>query len=284
VSTWLEPEPYNWSPIVEAALVEDLGTGDLTAGCVPGDSLSNWRIEAQAEGVICGLGIAEYLLSPTEFDPEGSHLMLHAKDGDRVSPGTTVASGRLQTQRALSSERVTLNFLMHLSGVASLTDRFVQLVEGTGARIIDTRKTLPGLRVLQKYAVRCGGGSNHRMGLYDGAMVKDNHIVACGSIQAAVNAIRRTTSHMYKIEVEATSAELAREAVAAGANVVLLDNMSPDEMRQIVQEHKGKCLFEASGGINLETARAVAESGVDFISVGALTHSAPSLAIHMEFE
>jgi nicotinate-nucleotide pyrophosphorylase (carboxylating) len=122
------------------------------------------------------------------------------------------------------------------------------------------------------------------MGLYDGAMVKDNHIVACGSIHAAVNAIRRTTSHMYKIEVEATTADLAREAVAAGADVVLLDNMSPDEMRKIVQEHKGLCQFEASGGINLETARAVAESGVDFISVGALTHSAPSLSIHMEFE
>ncbi|HJP81900.1 MAG TPA: carboxylating nicotinate-nucleotide diphosphorylase [Fimbriimonadaceae bacterium] len=284
MSTWLEPEPYNWAPIVEAALVEDLGTGDLSAGCVPVDSLANWRIETQADGIICGLGIAEYLLSPTEFDPEGSHLMVHAKDGDRVSPGTTVASGRLQTQRALSSERVTLNFLMHLSGIASLTNRFAQLVEGTGARVIDTRKTLPGMRVLQKYAVRCGGGSNHRMGLYDGVMVKDNHIVACGSIQAAVDAIRRTTSHMYKIEVEATTAELAEQAIQAGAEVVLLDNMTSAEMREIVVAHKGKCLFEASGGINLDTVREVAESGVDFISVGALTHSAPSLSIHMEFE
>jgi nicotinate-nucleotide pyrophosphorylase (carboxylating) len=173
---------------------------------------------------------------------------------------------------------------MHLSGIATLTRAFVDRIEGSGARIIDTRKTTPGLRALDKYAVRCGGGHNHRMGLYDGAMIKDNHIAALGSITKAVSAIRSYASHMTKIEVECESMEQVEEAVRAGADIVLLDNMDPFLMREVVKKFKGKVLLEASGGISLDTVKGVAQTGVDLVSVGQITHSAPSLAFHMEIK
>jgi nicotinate-nucleotide pyrophosphorylase (carboxylating) len=284
VSTWLQPEPQNWRRIVDAAFAEDVGDGDITSVAVPPTTLAQWRIEAQAEGVVCGVGIAEYLLSPIAGDPADSFLEVHVTDGDRVEPGTIVMNGIIPARRALTAERTALNFLMHLSGIATLTDKFVQKVEGTGARVIDTRKTLPLLRSLQKYAVRCGGGRNHRTGLYDGAMIKDNHIQAAGSIRDAVQGLRSQISHMTKIEVECETLEQVAEAVEANADVILLDNMDPSMMRQAVTAFKGRCLFEASGGINLNTVRAAAESGVDVVSVGALTHSAPGLALHMEIE
>ncbi|MEZ0327041.1 MAG: carboxylating nicotinate-nucleotide diphosphorylase [Fimbriimonas sp.] len=284
MSIWLQPEPQNWWMIVDDAVAEDVGSGDITSGALPSDLMVKWRIEAQADGIVCGVGIAEYLLAPYGPDPEEAYLEVHRSDGEFIQRGMNIIGGLIPARRALTAERTALNFLMHLSGIATLTDKFVQKVEGTGARIIDTRKTLPLLRTLQKYAVRCGGGHNHRMGLYDGAMLKDNHIQAAGSIKEAVLTLRGYISHMTKIEVECETLEQVEEAVEAGADVVLLDNMDPFMMREAVKRFKGKCLFEASGGINLDTVRAVAQTGVELISVGALTHSAPSLALHMEIE
>lgn len=284
VSTWQQPEPSNWQEIVDVAMAEDVGYGDITGGCLPPDLLVNWRIEAQADGILCGAGIIEYLHAPEMGEPDECYLEMVLGDGDKVSRGTTVAEGRSPAQKALMCERVALNFIMHLSGVSTLTSKFVEKVQGTDAKIVDTRKTIPGIRILQKYAVRCGGGHNHRMGLYDGAMVKDNHIIAMGSVKGAVDAIRRYASHMTKIEVEATTLEMVGEAVEAGADIVLLDNMDPFMMRKAVQQYKGRCLFEASGGINLDTVKGVAQTGVDIVSVGALTHSAVSVPFHMEFE
>lgn len=284
MSTWLQPEPANWLDDVDNAISEDVGFGDVTGGCLPPDLLVRWRIEAQADGVLSGAGIGEYLLAPVHGDPDECFLDVLIEDGSKFTRGSVILEGLLPARRALMAERTALNFIMHLSGVATLTSEFVARVEGTGARIVDTRKTIPGLRMLQKYAVRCGGGQNHRMGLFDGAMVKDNHIIAMGSVKAAVDAIRKYASHMTKIEVEATDLEMVKQAVEAGADIVLLDNMDPFMMREAVRAHEGRCLFEASGGINLETVRGVAQTGVDIISVGALTHSAVAVPFHMEFE
>lgn len=283
VSPWLQPEPANWWPVVDDALAEDVGYGDVTGGCLDSDQLVQWTIEAEADGIVCGLGVAEHLLAPFSGDPEECNFYTHASDGDRVSRGQVLADGILPARRALVTERTALNFLMHLSGVATLTAAFVAKVEGTGARIIDTRKTLPGLRALQKYAVRCGGGHNHRMGLYDGALIKDNHIAALGSVRAAIDRVRSYASHMVKVEVECETLDQVAEAVAAKADVVMLDNMDPFQMREAVQRFRGQAVFEASGGISLDTVRGVANTGVDLISVGALTHSAAALAFHMEF-
>jgi nicotinate-nucleotide pyrophosphorylase (carboxylating) len=283
VSVWLAPEPANWWAIVEDAVAEDVGYGDISGGCLPPDKLVNWSIEAQAEGRICGLGIAEYLLAPASNDPDNCDVVAEKADGDSVSRGDVVIRGTAIGQRALAAERTALNFLMHLSGVATLTSQFVAKIEGTNSKIIDTRKTTPGLRLLEKYAVRCGGGHNHRMGLFDGVMIKDNHIQAIGSIRGAVEKVRSYASHMVKIEVECESLEQVEEAVNAGADIVLLDNMDPFMMREAVKRFRGRCLLEASGGISLDTVRGVAQTGVDLISVGAVTHSAPALALHMEF-
>jgi nicotinate-nucleotide pyrophosphorylase (carboxylating) len=284
VSIWLQPEPQNWWTIVDDAIYEDVGSGDISAGALPYDLMVKWVIEAQADGVVAGLGVVEYLLGPFGNDPEESALEILRSDGDFVTRGTRVAEGVLPGRRAMTAERVALNFLMHLSGVATLTDTFVRRIEGTNSKIVDTRKTIPMMRQLQKYAVRCGGGFNHRMGLYDAVMLKDNHIAAVGSITEAIKVVRGYASHLTKIEVECESLEQVAESVAAGADVVLLDNMDPFMMREAVKTFRNKCLFEASGGINLDTVRGVAQTGVDYISVGALTHSAPSLAFHMEIE
>jgi nicotinate-nucleotide pyrophosphorylase (carboxylating) len=281
---WLQPEPQNWWVIVEDAVAEDVGSGDVTGGALPPDLMVRWRIDAQADGILCGVGIAEHLLVPYGNDPADAIIDVHRLDGEMVGRGETVLSGYMLARRVLMSERTALNFLMHLSGVATLTHKFVQKVEGTGAKIVDTRKTLPLLRSLQKYAVRCGGGHNHRMGLYDGAMIKDNHIRSAGSISQAIETLRGYASHMTKIEVECETLEEVEEAAAAGADVILLDNMDPFNMREAVRRYKGRVLLEASGGIDLDTVRVVAQTGVDLISVGALTHSAPSLAFHMEID
>ena len=263
--------------------MEDLGSGDVTAGALPADLMADWRIEAQGEGVLAGCGVAEHLLAPIPGDPDDTYVEVLLADGSRVGRDTVVIQGRAPARRVLAAERTALNFVMLLSGTATLTAEFVRRVEGTGARIVDTRKTIPMLRALQKYAVRCGGGFNHRMGLYDAAMLKDNHIAAAGSISGAVEAFRATASHMIKLEVEAETPEQVDEAVAAGADIVLLDNMDPFTMREVVAKHRGRVLFEASGGINLDTVRGMAQTGVDVVSVGALTHSAVSVPFHMEF-
>jgi nicotinate-nucleotide pyrophosphorylase (carboxylating) len=282
VSIWLQPEPQNWWTIVDDAFAEDVGSGDISSGVLPWDQQVRWHIEAQADGVLCGLGVVDYLLAPYGNDPEDSTIEVLRTDGEFVTRGEIVIRGYLPSRRVVTAERTALNFLMQLSGVATLTDQFVRRTEGTSARIIDTRKTVPLLRSLQKYAVRCGGGHNHRMGLYDGVMLKDNHVAACGSIRNAIATARGYISHMAKIEVECETLEQVQESVDAGADVVLLDNMDPFMMREAVKLYKGRCLFEASGGIDLDTVRGVAQTGVDLISVGALTHSAPSMHFHME--
>jgi nicotinate-nucleotide pyrophosphorylase (carboxylating) len=272
-AVWLEPEPFGWQEVAARALSEDIGTGDLSAAAFEEGVTVDWYIEAQAEGVLCGVGVAAWIL---DVDRAA------ARDGDAVGRESTILSGKSATSFALSRERTALNFLMHLSGIASLTARFVAAVEGLPVRIVDTRKTIPGLRSLAKYAVRCGGGTNHRMGLYDGIMIKDNHIAGAGGIGQAIERARRSAPHMAKIEVECEREDQVAEAIAAGADIVMLDNMEVDEMRRIVERNRGRCVFEASGGVSLETVREIAATGVDLISVGALTHSAPALAFHME--
>lgn len=265
--------PEGWREVVARSLAEDLGSGDVSSSAFAPDLMLDWYIEAQADGMLAGVPLAAWLLTPDE---------IRASDGDRVTNGTNVMNGRGPAAHVLSRERPALNFLMHLGGIATATARYVAAVEGTGARIVDTRKTVPGLRGLAKYAVRCGGGANHRFGLFDGAMVKDNHIRAFGGIAPAVAALRRTIPHTLRIEVECESAGQVAEAISAGAEVVMLDNMAPEAMALIVSRHRGQAVFEASGGITLATVRAVAETGVDLISVGAVTHSAPALSLHLE--
>lgn len=278
----MQPEPANWWHLVDDAIEEDVGSGDVTGGCVESELLVEYVVTAHGEGIVSGVGIAEYLLSPYQNDPDGAGIEIERVDGDSVGRGDIVMRGAISGRRVVMAERVVLNFLMHMSGVATLTAHFVDRIQDSSARITDSRKTLPGLRALQKYAVRCGGGHNHRMGLFDGAMIKDNHIRACGGIGAAIERVRSYASHMVKIEVECKSMEDVEEAVGHGADIVLLDNMDPFQMREAVKRFEGQCIFEAGGGISLETVRGVAQTGVDYISIGLLTHSAPSLPMNLE--
>lgn len=281
---WLDPEPAGWWDVVDDAVHEDLGYGDVTGGCLDPDLMVGWYIEAQGDGVACGVGVADFLLGPQSGDPENASIDVYISDAEDVQRGTRIMEGVCLARRLVAAERTALNFLMHLSGVATLTSQFVKRVEGTQARIVDTRKTLPGLRIMQKYAVRCGGGHNHRMGLYDSALIKENHIRAAGGIEKAVTKLRTYASHMTKVEVECESMDEVLEAVEAGADVVLLDNMDPFMMREAVKKFHGRCVFEASGSISLDTVRGVAQTGVDIISVGALTHSASALPYHLEVQ
>ena len=205
-------------------------------------------------------------------------------DGELLTPGTTFLQVEGPLQAILTGERVALNILRHLSGIATLTRAFVQAVEGTNARIIDTRKTTPGLRLFEKYAVRVGGGHNHRMGLFDGVLIKDNHIAACGSVTAAVSRARSSVHHLLKIQIEAKTLEQVAEALEAGADGILLDNMSPETMSQAVAMVRGRAFTEASGDITVESVRDAARTGVNLISVGMLTHSAAALDISLDIE
>lgn len=279
---WKHPEPEGWVRCAELALAEDIGTGDLASVLFEPDHTCHWFIESQGTGVVCGLGIALHLLT----DPEKPERVckLHAHDGERVEPGERLLDGLTRSAFLLSRERTVLNYLMMLSGTATLTRKFVDAAAGTKVQIVDTRKTSPGLRVLQKYAVRCGGGKNHRMGLYDGLMIKDNHIRACGSITEAIKKARTNLGHMVPIEVECERLSQVEESLKAGAQIIMLDNMSIDEMAEAVEIVQGRAVLEASGGVTLERAGDIARTGIDLISVGALTHSAPSLSLHMEIE
>lgn len=279
---FLGDPPFAWIDTVELALSEDLGTGDVTRFAVPEDAKVAYVIEAQADCVICGLGVANHLLGWLEGADPDEFVEWKVVDGDRVSAGDVVLEGYYNARLLLQTERTVLNFLMHLSGVATLTAKFVEAVRGTRAQITDTRKTLPGLRAFQKYAVRCGGGRNHRMSLSDGVLIKDNHIRASGGIPEAIAAVRAEVSHTLKIEVECSTVAQVDRALSAGADVILLDNMSVGEIRDAVSICEGRAILEASGGVTLETVREIAETGVDFISVGALTHSAPSIPFHLE--
>ena len=272
-----------WEAIVDLALAEDLGTGDVTTlATVPAGAHARGVIVAKAPGVISGLDVAGAVFRRVNpavvFDPR-------IADGQRVQPGDTVAEVAGLAHSLLAAERVALNLLQRLSGVATLTARYVEAVAGAGVRIVDTRKTTPGLRVLEKAAVRHGGGRNHRVGLADGVLIKDNHLAAIGGpdrIARAVRLARERAPHTLRIEIEVTTPEETAEAVAAGTDAILLDNMDLAALRRAVELVAGRALLEASGGITLETVRAVADTGVDLISVGALTHSAPALDLSLD--
>lgn len=269
-------------PIVRAALEEDLGrAGDITSELtIPAERQGVAHLVARKDGRLAGLICAE-----AAFRLVDSRLCFSVfqPDGSAVSAGCVIARVSGACRSILTAERVALNFLGPLSGTATATAALVKAVEGTGTRIVCTRKTLPGLRALQKYAVRCGGGFNHRFGLDDAAMVKDNHIAAAGGIGPAFHALRAGLGHMVKIEVEVETIAQLQEALANGADTILLDNMSLSDLRQAVALAKGKAVIEASGNITLATARAVAQTGVDYISAGAITHSAPNLDIGLDF-
>lgn len=266
-----------------SALAEDLGlAGDITSGATIGaGATASGRIAARKGGIVCGIELARAAFAAV--DPE-TRFEAATGDGTAVSPGETVARIEGKARALLAAERVALNFLCHLSGIATLTRAYVDTVAGTKAAIIDTRKTTPGLRAFEKHAVACGGGHNHRFGLFDAVLIKDNHVAACGGVGAAVSAARRAVGHMVKVEVEIDRLDQLAEALEAGADIVMLDNMAPDVMRKAVAQTKGRAVLEASGGVRLETVRAIAESGVDLISVGALTHSAPILDLGLDFD
>jgi nicotinate-nucleotide pyrophosphorylase (carboxylating) len=272
--------------VVRAALEEDLAWGDATTdSLIPPELSCTGVLLAKAAGVVAGLPVAEAVFREVQPD-----IVFEAAvhDGTTVRPGDILA--RLQGPAAglLRAERVALNFLQRLSGIATLTRRYVEAIQGTSARIVDTRKTTPGLRALEKYAVRAGGGQNHRFCLADGVLIKDNHIAALASagvsLREAVARARQQTPHSLRVEVEIMRLDQIEDALAGGADALLLDNMPPPMLREAVRLVAGRALTEASGGITLETVRAVAETGVDLISVGALTHSAPALDISLELE
>jgi len=269
-------------PQVRAALEEDLGrAGDITSDLtVPEKTRVSARLVARRKGRIAGLICAE---AAFRLIDASVNFAVEAPDGSDVAAGAMLATVSGPARSILTAERVALNFLGPLSGTATLTAALVKAVEGTRARIVCTRKTQPGLRALQKYAVRCGGGFNHRFGLDDAAMIKDNHIQAAGGMTAAVARLRTGLGHMIKIEVEVDRLAQLEEALTLGVDTVLLDNMSLDEMRRAVTLAKGKAVLEASGNVTLESVRAIAETGVDYISSGAITHSAPNLDIGLDF-
>jgi nicotinate-nucleotide pyrophosphorylase (carboxylating) len=266
--------------IVRRALAEDIGTGDITTQLtVPAYVEARAAMVAKTNGVVAGLPVVAEVYR--QIDPLVA-VSFEAEDGEPISPGQTLCRLHGNARSLLTGERVALNFVQRLSGIATKTDRFVQLVTGTQARIVDTRKTTPGLRLLEKYAVRAGGGHNHRFGLYDAVLIKDNHIQASGGIEAAVQAALSQAPHTMTITVECDTLPQVREAVAAGADIVLLDNMTPDQIRGAIALIDGQALTEASGGVNEETVAAIAQTGVDIISVGALTHSAIALDIGLD--
>lgn len=264
------------------ALQEDIGTGDITTlCCVPQEETSTAVFRCKQAGVVCGLEVGQRVFqlldSSVQFEPL-------VAEGTPVQVGDIVAKVSGPSRSILSGERVALNLMQHLSGIATRTNALVKQVEGTRAVIVDTRKTTPGMRVLEKYAVRMGGGTNHRFNLADGVLIKDNHIVASGGIQNAVANARKTVPHTLKIEVETTNFAEIQEALEAGADIIMLDNMSCEEMRQAVELIGGRAKVEASGNMGSRNVREVAETGVDLISVGALTHSVEALDISLQFQ
>lgn len=269
-------------PAIEAALAEDLGlSGDLTTNAIiPATATLSVVIAARKDGRIAGLPLAEAAFR--RLDP-GVAFHIVTPDGADVAPGGVVAEVKGNARALLSAERVALNFLGHLSGIATRTRAFAEAIAGTNARICCTRKTLPGLRAFQKYAVRMGGGVNHRFGLFDAILIKDNHVAAAGGIGPAIEQARHACGHLVKIEVEVDSLAQLEEALRYPIGVALLDNMSNADMRQAVAMAGGRVVLEASGGVDLATVRGIAETGVDLISVGALTHSSTVLDLGLDF-
>jgi nicotinate-nucleotide pyrophosphorylase (carboxylating) len=274
-----------WDALLDLALSEDMGGGDITSSVtVPADARASGVLLAKANGVISGMDVAAACFQ--RVDPSVEFMPL-VSDGVRVVAMTPIATVAGPARSLLAAERVALNLLQRLSGVATVTARYVDAVQGTSARIVDTRKTTPGLRALEKAAVRAGGGQNHRFGLTDGVLIKDNHLAAVGGadrVARAVRLARERAPHTLRIEVEVTSLKELAEALEAGADIVMLDNMDVPTMQEAVRLTAGRALLEASGGVTLETVGEIAATGVDLISVGALTHSAPALDISLEFD
>ena len=271
----------NIDNLIDAALKEDMPSGDITSeNIIPSGSISRAFIVAKEEGILAGIYVAERVMKKID----GNVLFeIHIKDGERLKRGDKIADLKGPSVSLLKGERTALNFLQRMSGIAMTTHKFVEAVEGKKTKILDTRKTTPGLRHLEKYAVRMGGGVNHRMGLSDMVMIKDNHIKIVGSISKAVLAARKKVKPDIKIEVETTNRKEAEEALESGADIIMLDNMSLEEIKEVMKSLRGKILVEVSGNIRLPNISKIADSGVDYISVGALTHSYKSLDISMEF-
>jgi nicotinate-nucleotide pyrophosphorylase (carboxylating) len=269
------------APVVRGALAEDLGrAGDVTSqACIDAEARMAVVFAARRPGVVAGLACAR--LAMHELDPQASFTIL-AADGEAVTPGRALAKVEGRARAILSAERTALNLLGRLSGVATLTRAYVAAVAGTRAQITDTRKTTPGLRQLEKYAVRCGGGVNHRFGLDDAILIKDNHVAACGGVAEAVRRARAAAGHLMKVEVEIDSLDQLEDALVHRPDVVMLDNFTTGQLREAVARTAGRAVLEASGGVNLDTVAAIAATGVDVISVGALTHSASVLDIGLD--
>lgn len=271
-----------FEPVVQRALEEDLGSaGDLTSALtVPDNQQARATLVARSAGTISGLIAAECAIRLIDGNVK---FKCENRDGSQVLANSALVSIEGPARSILAAERVALNFIGHLSGVATATHALVQAIAGTKARILCTRKTTPGLRVLEKYAVRCGGGFNHRFGLDDAILIKDNHIIAAGGIRAAVDRARAALAHLVRIEVEVDTLVQLEETLAIGVDAILLDNMTPEMLKRAVALAAGKAVLEASGGVTLATARTIAETGVDYISSGAITHSAPGLDVALDF-
>ena len=268
--------------IILNALDEDVGTGDITTeSTIPEDRVAHGLYKAKESGVLCGVGVAKRVF---ELIDPSIEFTAFKKDGDRIEKGEIIAEVHGKATGVLTGERVGLNLMQRMSGIATRTAEAVKQVEGTNAKICDTRKTTPGLRVIEKYAVKVGGGTNHRFNLADGILIKDNHIVAAGSITAAVRAARANAPHTLKIEVEVETFDELDEALAAGADIIMLDNMSCEDMKKAVGIVNGRALTEASGNMGDRDLKEVASCGVDLISIGALTHSVRALDISLKFK
>lgn len=284
-------DEFQIAEIIDRALAEDLSKGDITTeALIPAHQLGIGFIIAKQEGILAGLDVAKRVFQ--RVDP-GLKVDILLQDGIRVKPGDRIAKIEGNVSSILKAERVALNFLQRLSGIATETNRYVERVKALPVKIMDTRKTTPGLRSLEKYAVRVGGGKNHRMNLGDAILIKDNHLVALrreglgikeAIAKARQNALRLQEAKQVKIEIEVKTVGEALEAVEARADIIMLDNMTLEDMREAVKAARGRALVEASGGVTLDNVRAVAETGVDFISIGALTHSAKALDISLELE
>jgi nicotinate-nucleotide pyrophosphorylase (carboxylating) len=275
--------PLQYEPLVRLALEEDLGrAGDLTTNAIiPPDVQAVGRLVARRAGCIAGLEVAACVFRLLSAEVQ---LTLHGHDGASVPAGQTLAEVQGPARALLTAERVALNFLGRLSGVATATHRLVEAVHGFPTRVVCTRKTTPGLRTLEKYAVRAGGGANHRFGLDDAVLIKDNHLVVAGSIAAAVQRVRRVVGHLVKVEVEVDTLAQLADALTCDIDAVLLDNMAPLQLQEAVQMVGGRVVTEASGGITLETARDIAAAGVDLLSAGWLTHSSPALDVALDVD
>ena len=269
----LQPKIIEW-------LNEDVGSGDITTeNIIPQQAKTVGLIQAKQRGIVAGINVAGLVFTTLAPDIEFTPMV---EDGDEVEPHTVLAKIEGDAHVILTGERLAFNLLQHMSGIATLTSSYARLAEGTKAHVVDTRKTLPGLRMLEKYAIRVGGGRNHRMGLYDAVMIKDNHIKVAGGIKEAVRMTRNEISHTVKIEVETETLDQVKEALEAGADIIMLDNMSIEMIEEAVALIGGRAIVEASGGVTKERLPAIAKAGVDIISIGALTNSAPILDISLD--